>query len=211
MSSTKSAHKKVSTKPRSNILTIPHANLRLSSKKIVQLDKKIHKILDELKSTLISSGGVGLAAPQIDQQVQVFATYLPHVGEKQTSGQDPVRFFINPQITKTASKKVFSKEQDGTYTLEGCLSLPRLYAPIPRYDWVELEFQEIDPQTKQLTPSHREKFTGFYARNIQHEYDHLQGVLFTDYLIDTNIILYQENPDTQKLEEIEDLSFIEAY
>ena len=196
----------------SPIITIPNPNLRLISKPVTQIDKKTKQVLDDLRTVLTKSGGVGLAAPQINYQTQIFATYLPHVIPNFSKSQkDPVRFFINPKITATSPKKSFSKENDGTYTLEGCLSLPGLYAPIPRYDWVDLTFQEINPETNELTSPKTERFTNFYARNMQHEYDHLQGVLFTDYLRDNNIILYRENPQTGKLEEVIDLDFIYAY
>ena len=199
------------------IITIPNPNLRLKSKPVEKIDKKIKGVLDTLRRTLIKSHGVGLAAPQIDEQWRIFATYLPLAEptkysppNKLSKNFDPVKFFINPKIVKNCGKKTFAKESDGTYTLEGCLSVPHLFAPVPRYQWVEVEYQTLNEKGELSAPK-REKFSDYFARNMQHEYDHLEGVLFTDYLRDNNIILYRENPQTGRLTEVEDLSFIYAF
>jgi len=203
------------TKP-ATILKSPDKRLRQISKHITKVDKKTQPVFDEIRATLIDrADGVGLAAIQIGHPYRVFGTYLPFVIDNfpkhQAKTINSVRFFINPKIIRTSTKKAFTKEKDGGFTMEGCLSQPGLYAAVPRYEEVELEFQEIDPQTGQLTPPRRETFHDFYARNVQHEVDHLNGVLFTDYILDLNLALYQGHSKTDRLEEIEDLSFIKAY
>lgn len=201
---------------KNKIITIPNPKLRQANQPLQQVDKKTRQLLADLREQLIASGGVGLAAPQIAQNYRVFATHLDRLGDDSPTANikkkaDPVRFFINPQIVACPAQKEFSKDNDGSYTLEGCLSLPGLYAPLPRYPWVELAFQEIDPQHPDQLIDRREKFTDYFARNIQHEYDHLEGILFTDYLKDNNVILYKVNPVTDRLEEVKDLQFIYGY
>ena len=197
------------------IIKSPDQRLRQVSKPIAKIDKKTQGVLDDIRATLVSrADGVGLAAIQIGHPYRVFGTYLPLVEEgfnHKNNAIDPVKFFINPRLIRTSPKKVFTKEKDHSYTLEGCLSLPGLYAAIPRFEEIELEYQEVDPQTQQLSAPKREVFRDYYARNIQHEFDHLMGVLFTDYVLGTNIILYRQNPRTDKLEEITDLNFLNAY
>lgn len=193
------------------IITAPHPTLRAEAKSIEILDKKNIQLLKDLGATLQSHRnprGVGLAAPQVDVHKQVFATYLNADGEE--SNHPLLRWFINPQVTATSTEVIFGSDPEEP-ALEGCLSIPGLYGPVPRYDWIELHFQTWNGDTRdpQLT-THEERFTGFAARVMQHEFDHLQGVLFTDYSLKFDLPVYQENKRTGKLDEI-DKRIIESW
>ncbi|MCL2109974.1 peptide deformylase [Microgenomates group bacterium] len=194
---------------KSLILTAPHPQLRAPNKPITILDKKTKSLLKTLREQLILSDGVGLAAPQIGYNYRVFVTDLRRALPSFPPSKNPFRFFINPVISSHSERKITAKEDDGNYTLEGCLSLPHLYAAIPRYPNLELSFFEPDLTTGQLVAK-RESFSDYFARNVQHELDHLDNILFVDYLKGNDLLLYRTNQQTGQLEEI-DKSFIYGY
>lgn len=174
------------------IITIPHPTLRQKAKAVTTVDKKLKKFIAELEHTLDKTRnpkGVGLAATQVDDLHQVFAT---HFDKK-------LRSFINPIITSASKDLVLGPQGKEPY-LEGCLSIPSIYGPVYRHEWVELAFDTIE--NDELV-THTEKFEDFNARVIQHELDHLNGVLFIDYTIRLGLDLYQENKDTKKLEPVD--------
>jgi peptide deformylase len=183
------------------IITIPHPTLRQTAQKVEQVDKKVFQFASELGQTLLTKRnprGVGLAAPQVDKKWQMFATQLPvdpHQPEK-----TQIRLFVNPQITDHPNSFTFGPNIDEPI-LEGCLSIPGIYGPVPRFPWVELSFEEI--VGSDLVPR-REYFELFPARVIQHEFDHLFGKLFIDYTEQYDLPLYKENEQTQKLAELND-------
>lgn len=176
--------------PMKNILNVPNPQLRLVSKPIKAIDSALIDFIQELKHTLIhksNPAGVGLSAIQIGSPIRLFITYLPNNLSLSPSKWHPknqeVQIYINPVILNT-SKTVCLGENPTRPSLEGCLSIPRLYGPVWRYDWIEIQFQTIDisdPTHKLITKTQR--FEAFPARVIQHEYDHLEGILFTDYLM----------------------------
>jgi peptide deformylase len=104
---------------------------------------------------------------------------------------DPLsRVFINPKIIDRSDKLVTginSRSPD----LEGCLSIPHLYGPVLRHEWTTFTFQTLD-RDNQLTDWHTETFYDFAARVMQHELDHLDGILFTDHILEQGQPLYQQ-------------------
>jgi peptide deformylase len=90
--------------------------------------------------------------------------------------------------------------------LEGCLSIPGIYGPVPRWSWIELEYQLV--QDGELVTK-TERFTDFTARIIQHEYDHLQGVLFTDHILEYGLPAYVQQGD--ELRPLDDRSVLRSY
>lgn len=133
---------------------------------------EVEQLAETLLETLQAARnprGVGLAAPQIDSGVRMFATLL---------NNEP-RVFINPRIT-TASEKLSLGRDPEDPDLEGCLSIPRLYAPVPRYTWIELEYEKA---VNGKLETHSETFEDFAARVVQHEQDHLDGILFLDHAL----------------------------
>lgn len=159
----------VSTEP---IIVIPHPTLRQKAEAILAWSPELETLVKTLIETLQAARnprGVGLAAPQIDHSLRMFATLL----------NDEPRIFINPHITKSSEKLTLGRDPDDP-DLEGCLSIPRLYAPVPRHSWVELTYQQ--PENGKLI-EHKETFDDFPARVVQHEQDHLDGILFLDHTL----------------------------
>ncbi len=172
------------------IVTVPHPSLRRVAKPFATVDKKSLTFLREFGKTLVKKEnprGVGLAAPQVDMSWRVFATYLPESGKREDA--NPIlRLFLNPKFTDLSEKLTFGPNSEEPI-LEGCLSIPEIYGPVPRYEWVEVEFQEI--QGSELI-QRRQRFADFFARVVQHEYDHLEGRLFIDYIAKLDLPLYKE-------------------
>ena len=172
------------------ILTIPHRTLRQVAIPVTTVDKKLLSFLDQLGDALWKKDnprGVGLAAPQVNESLRIFTTLLSESG---TRGEgDPVlRFFINP-VMKDVSEELTFGDNPEEPILEGCLSIPLIYGPIPRHQWVEVEFAEL-VGTELITRT--EQFTDYAARVMQHEYDHLDGRLFVDYSAELDLPLYKK-------------------
>jgi peptide deformylase len=182
------------------IITVPHPSLRTVADPITVVDKKLKQLLRDLGKTLIETAdppGVGLAAPQVAVKRRLFATYLPE-DESKDSPQH-LRVIINPSILDFSDKVIFGPKKD-EQRLEGCLSIPHIYGPVPRWQWVEYAFQEL---VEDELVERRERFADFDARVMQHEYDHLDGILFTDYALKYDLPIFKENPKTEKMEEID--------
>ncbi len=171
------------------IVIAPHAALRQTAQPIERADDSIRHLIKTLAATLADTDnppGVGLAAPQINTSWRVFATQL----ESSRSDNLVLRTFINPRLSDRSDKLVLGinpRDPD----LEGCLSIPHLYGPVWRSEWVTLEYQLID-ENGELSPRHNETFFDFPARVVQHELDHLDGILFTDHVLQQGHPLYQE-------------------
>lgn len=163
--------------------------LRTKSKAVSSVDKKVKDLIKDLKDTLAvqkDPEGVGLAAPQIGRNLQVFVCNY----------KDFNRVVINPKIlnivelTKAEKEKKTKKE-----ILEGCLSLPYYYGPLKRAKKVKVEY--LNESGKKIT----EEFEDFNAQIILHEIDHLKGVLFIDHLLKEKKPLYKVEGD--EWEEVE--------
>lgn len=174
------------------IITIPHSTLRAKAKEITKIDKKLIKFVKNLEQTLADARnpqGVGLAAPQVDKTLRVFTTQLPD--ETQTLRPELIKHYINPVITNRSPKLILGETaNDKEAREEGCLSMPGLYGPVPRAEWIELLWFELDGN--ELVKKEA-RFDNFPARVIQHELDHLDGILFTDYSIKYDLPVYKES------------------
>ena len=144
-----------------NILTDKEPALHKVCKPVTAFDEKLHKLLDDMRETLIDSGGVGLAAPQVGILRRVFLVDLDpeseEIGEQITE-------FINPEILETDG------EQIGP---EGCLSVPGKYGLVKRPYWVKVRAQDRYGNWFQ---AEGEELIG---RCFCHEYDHLDGIVYT--------------------------------
>jgi peptide deformylase len=164
--------------------------LRQKSKPVLKVDKKILKLIQDLKDTLSiqkDPEGVGLAAPQIGKNLRIFvASY---------KGFD--RVVINPEILSIEKSKPHSAKTSRSKKeiLEGCLSLPYYYGPLKRAPKITIKY--LNEKGEALT----ETFEGFNAQIIMHEIDHLEGVLFVDHLLKEKKPLYKVDGD--EWEEIE--------
>jgi peptide deformylase len=144
-----------------NILTDKEPALHKVCKPVTAFDEKLHKLLDDMRETLIDSGGVGLAAPQVGILRRVFLVDLDpeseEIGEQITE-------FINPEILETDG------EQIGP---EGCLSVPGKYGLVKRPYWVKVRAQD---RYGYWFEAEGEELIG---RCFCHEYDHLDGIVYT--------------------------------
>jgi len=168
------------------IITVPHPKLKQVSHPVTQFDTKLVKFIHQLESTLYNKKnpeGVGLSAPQVASNIRLFCTYL---GQNQRF----IKTYINPEITAHPPDLTLGPNPDKPI-LEGCLSIPYIYAPVYRHPWIELAYQTVHPQTLKVT-SHTQTFHAFPARVIQHEFDHLNGILFTQRALQNQLPLYQE-------------------
>lgn len=167
------------------IITVPSEVLRKPTLPVKTIDARVQKVLQDMESALKKAKdpqGVGLAAPQIGKSLQVFMTRPDPKG--------PITTFINPSIIKFSQRQINPHGKHGVY--EGCLSLPNHYAPIKRSTSVTVKY--LTPQLVadiwELQP-HQETFSGFEAHVIQHEMDHLNGILFIDRVLEQNSKLYK--------------------
>jgi peptide deformylase len=148
--------------------------LRKRAKDIEPGTLDVKKISDDLFETMYSSSGIGLAAPQVGQGIRLFVVDGTGLNEdEKEEDKDPSlegfkKVFINPEIL----------EEDGDEWAfeEGCLSIPGIRAEVYRPEIVVIRYFDTDWN------EHEEEYDGMAARIIQHEYDHLEGKLFTDYL-----------------------------
>jgi len=122
----------------------------------------VRELLQDLFDTLGEADGVGLAAPQIGVPRRVVMVDI----SSQENGT-PAIGLINPSITRSLGKETGE---------EGCLSIPEFYGDVDRFTEIEVETDDVEGQT------YRFEATGFYARVLQHEIDHLDGKLFIDYI-----------------------------
>ena len=176
------------------IVSSPHPVLTTPGKTVTTFDKRLTKLIADLKDTLRNAKnpkGVGLAAPQIGEGWRVFVT--------QPTEQSPIRVFVNPKLV------TFSAEQtDGVpgrdNKLEGCLSIPKIWGKVHRHAALTLSYQD------EKGVHHQEKFSGFLATIIQHETDHTNGILFVQRVLEQNGKLYQTVPDEDGKDVLEEVT-----
>lgn len=144
------------------IVTYPHPTLRYKSAPVKRVDRKLRDIVREMFDLMYQFKGVGLAANQVDLPLRLFIVNLlcdPDEGEEQV--------FVNPVISRPKG----NQEQE-----EGCLSFPELRVLVRRPESIRVNAYNLDGQEIE------QQVDGFLARAIQHELDHLDGVLFIDHL-----------------------------
>jgi len=146
-----------------DIIILPDKQLRLISKPVEKITPEIRALADDMFETMYDAPGIGLAAIQIAQPLRLITMDL-----SKKEGEKNPRVFINPEILS-------SSEEMSVYE-EGCLSIPEYYEEVERPAKVRVRFMDIDGKI------HEEDADGLYATCIQHEIDHLNGVLFVDYL-----------------------------
>jgi peptide deformylase len=130
---------------------------------------ELKKLIDDMWITLAEAEGVGLAAPQIGKNIRLFIVDCTPWGEDDPTLADYKRVFINPEI--------YEESEETSLFEEGCLSLPGLHENVRRP--VAIRMRYLDENFVE----HDEEFTGKPARVIQHEYDHIEGLVFTDHLV----------------------------
>lgn len=138
--------------------------LRKKSSPVEKITKKTVRLVKDMYETMLDANGVGIAAPQVGVSERIFLMTLDN---------KKVLALINPEILDFSEKKEWGEE--------GCLSLPNQWGQVERSTDIAIRFTDVRGQTVTM------KFTGFEAREAQHEIDHLNGILFTDYLEDHQI------------------------
>ncbi len=162
------------------ILQVKEKTLRQESKPVSVVDKKILELIEDMEDTLAAQKdpeGVGLAAPQIGKNVRMF---LMNYDNTEKVVINPEILHIEERAKTTKGKRKHKREK----LLEGCLSLPHYYGPLKRANKLTLKY--MDETGKSVT----EEFKGFLAQIVQHEIDHLNGILFIDRVLEQNAPLY---------------------
>ncbi len=146
-----------------NIVIEPDPILRKKSENLEKVDDELKKLLDEMLETMYAAPGIGLAAVQIGILKRLIVIDISKENEK----KNPI-FLINP--------KIISKSESTSIYEEGCLSLPGHFAEIERPAECKVKYLDYNGKEKEITAK------GLLSTCIQHEVDHLDGVLFIDYL-----------------------------
>lgn len=153
------------------IVLYPHQALRQPTAEVKEVTNDTRAILHAMLAAMEEANGIGLAAPQINV-LQRLIVVLPQVegepGKRKAKIGIPPLLMVNPTVLDKSPERIDSEE--------GCLSFPTLFATIQRHAWVKVGYQDQDgtPQTLEAE--------GLLGRCIQHEIDHLQGVMFFDHL-----------------------------
>lgn len=143
-----------------NIIKIGHPTLRKVAKPVEKFDKNLEQLVQDMVETMRLNEGIGLAAPQVNVSKRLFV-----IDKKLINEEWEAEAYVNPKILKV----------DGSNVLEeGCLSIPNIRADVNRPFNIEVEYQTLDGKKV------REEMDDLLARVFQHEFDHLEGVLFVD-------------------------------
>ena len=175
------------------IITVPNPNLRKKSKPIKKITPRIKKLVKDLIDTAKAQKepeGVGLSAVQIDKQDRVFVVLL----------DGKFIAFINPEITWRSAKKFSQVLKEHERFMEGCLSIPNYFALVDRPYSVKLKWQNLNGKVQER------KFEGKPSAYVQHELDHLDGIIFVDRALKQGAKIYelQKSPEgEEELVEIE--------
>lgn len=180
------------------IVQTPNPVLVSVTKKIQKVDKKILEIIGRMKKILVETDnpkGVGLAAPQIGLSLAIFIT--------RPTEKTPIRVFLNPKITWASGElgELIREEQHGKSVknekkLEGCLSIKNIWGHLLRPKKVRLKYMDTD------SVWHEEEFSGFMATIVQHETDHLNGILFTQRVMEQKEKLFEIETDSEGNEKL---------
>ena len=145
------------------ILILPDKRLRQVSKPVAKVDAAIRKLVEDMFETMYDAPGIGLAAIQIGEPKRVV---IMDLAKKDEDEQRQV--FINPEIVKASDEKKTHEE--------GCLSIPEYYEEVERPAAVTVKYLDLDGKQREV------EATGLLATCLQHEIDHLNGVLFIDHI-----------------------------
>src|SRR5689334_24691871 len=145
------------------IITAPDPRLKIKSRPVSAVNDKIRRLMDDMLDTMYGAIGIGLAAPQVGQSSRVIVLDVAREGEKAQPMQ-----VVNPEI--------LWRSPELTTGNEGCLSLPEHYAEVTRPAKIRLRYLDYQNEIREIEAS------GLLAMCMQHEIDHLDGVLFVDHI-----------------------------
>jgi peptide deformylase len=145
------------------VLIAPDPRLKIKARPLARVDEAVRRLMDDMLETMYVAPGIGLAAPQVGRAERVIVVDVSREGEE----RQPLRI-ANPEI-------LWRSEEMVTYN-EGCLSLPEHYADVERPAEIRLRYLDHQNEIREMAAS------GLLATVIQHEIDHLDGVLFVDHI-----------------------------
>jgi peptide deformylase len=145
------------------IITAPDPRLKIKSRPVSAVNDKIRRLMDDMLDTMYGAIGIGLAAPQVGQSSRVIVLDVAREGEK-------------PQPLQLANPEILWRSPELTTGNEGCLSLPEHYAEVTRPAKIRVRYLDYQNEIREIEAS------GLLAMCLQHEIDHLDGVLFVDHI-----------------------------
>ena len=145
------------------IIIAPDPRLKVKAKPVAKVDADMRRLMDDLLETMYHAIGIGLAAPQVGAALRVLVVDVAREGEK-------------PQPLRIANPEILWRSDQTTIANEGCLSLPEHYADVERPAAIRLRYLDHENEIRELEAE------GLLATCIQHEIDHLDGVLFVDHV-----------------------------
>ena len=147
------------------IVEYPNKKLREISQEVDSFDEKLHKLLDAMYPVMMNTNGIGLAAIQVAHPIRALILNIPDEDGEQP--KENLLEIINPIVTHKDGESVYQ---------EGCLSVPSFYEDVKRFETITINYQDRDANTKTIEAD------GLLAIALQHEMDHLEGILFIDKL-----------------------------
>lgn len=161
MTATLAVEKEKLEKPPLDLRYLGDRVLRQPAKRIAKVDESVRKLAKEMLQTMYSSNGIGLAAPQVGVNKQLIV-----IDCEPDKEENQALILINPQITRWGKELCVAEE--------GCLSIPNVFLDVTRPQAIEVTFKDENGRPQKL------QATGLLSRVIQHEMDHLNGVMFVD-------------------------------
>lgn len=150
------------------IVTYNDPVLREKTSRIEEDSDELQAFIEDMFETMYNSNGVGLAAPQVGRAIQLFVTDSDTMTEESDEPDAGPLVFINPEIIESGGEELKMEE--------GCLSIPDVRDDVVRPEMIKVRYLDRDFEEQEMETD------GWLSRVIQHEYDHLQGVLFLDHL-----------------------------
>lgn len=164
------------------ILTDENPRLRLKSQKVTKFDKNLRILAENMLHTMDNANGIGLAAPQVGILQRLLVIDIPE--DLEFEGSEPFELVIvNPEIIKSSGAEMGE---------EGCLSVPGWYGEVKRYKYITVRGQDVWGKPTRLS------LEGLPARAVQHEIDHLNGIIFTDLVVDAATLHKVEPAEQEK-------------
>ena len=165
------------------IIRMGHPVLRQKAHPVLDDEIKspdLCRLVDDMIETLDDAGGIGLAAPQVNESVRVAILNMPEGANRYGNFEAiPLTVCINPKMTISAETQL-----EGYW--EGCLSVPGLRGFVKRPQSLRLNYTDMDGAAQEI------EFNGFHATVCQHELDHLDGLLFIDRIADSRLLVFEE-------------------
>ena len=151
--------------------------LKKESEEIDETYTDLETLIEDMFETMYRAKGVGLAAPQIGRNIRLFIVDGSPFAEKEEGEDDDPRALGTENFKKVFINPIIEEEEGEEWSFqEGCLSIPKIRENVSRKSDIVISYYDENWELKE------ERYSGYAARIIQHEYDHIEGVLFTDYL-----------------------------